>query len=187
MNNFELFGIKDATIVGLDLTGISDDTAKNTAVRNYLKAHQNVTFSKSDWGGGTVTIQRINRVSRRPTGNYSISYKEMTVENLSMDLKDHELTQILESQFGLLGVDTYYWSNECYDKYIVMDFTASTPTGNIDDITLNSSNLVIDQAMYKDISIQQREQGGIMIESPGGDFFRKCFILFFSSIIFPLI
>ena len=63
-DDFHLFGIKDADIVGLDLSNVGDESAKQAAIQAHLKTSDNATFTHPAWGGGTVTVERLLRGSR---------------------------------------------------------------------------------------------------------------------------
>ena len=168
-DDFHLFGVKDADIVGLDLSGVAD---KNEAIQNYLKTNDEVTFTKSSWGGGTISISRKERGSRAITGNYSLSWKNKTIENLPPDLKADELEQILESEFGMVGIRASYYNKHCAWRELLIEFKLTSLTGDVDKIEINATNLSVNNAHWTRFQMLDNVNGGAYIKEMGGDFFR---------------
>ena len=183
-DDFGLFGISDADIVGLDLSSITDPEDKERTKLNYLKTNEYVTFSSSSWGGGTINIKRIKRGSRALKGTFSLTYNGKTAQGLPVNIDNEQFRQTLESELGLLGAHTWYWNQRCYNKMIPFELRYSLVAGNIETIVMDASNVIVDnEKQYKKIQMNASEDGGAMIEEPGGDFFRKVKIL----LLLPLI
>ena len=172
-DDFALFGIKDAVITGLDLTGISDPGDKELAVQNYLKTNDNVTYSNAAWGGGTITISRQTRGSRALSGRLTLSHKNKTTSYLSPDIKAFELRHVLENQLGLTGVKPYYWGRDCWDLTIPYDFSQASLGGDVDTVLMDSSELLVDNNNgWTFLANVANIDGGAFIQAPGGDFFK---------------
>ena len=177
--DWPLFGIDGAEIVGLNFDGSSYTDpyelaqAKLAAETEYLRVNENVTFSNSSWGAGTVTIERLKRGSRKPTGNYTISYKDKSVTLTDFDMTTNKMESLLASEFDMAGVGTYYWNYKCYHKMIRLDWYRATASGDIDLFQMNTSNVVIDNdGAWNNFGFQHGRDGGYHLYEPGGDFFR---------------
>ena len=177
--DWPLFGIDGAEIVGLNFDGSSYTDpvelakAKLTAENDYLNSQQNVTFTNSAWGAGTVTVQRVKRGSRKPTGIYTISYKDKSVVLTDFDMTTNKLEALLASEFNMAGIQTYYWNQKCYHKMIRLDWYRATASGNIDLFQMNTTNAVIDNDnQWTNFGFQSGQDGGYQLYQPGGDFFR---------------
>ena len=171
-DDFQLFGVKDADIVGLDLSQLLDDAAKQKVIQDHLKTNDNVTFTSSAWGGGTINIVRTERGSRALSGNYSISWRGKTIENMPFDISSEELAHLLESKFGMIGVNVWYWGRLCYYKQLAIDFGKTSLTGDVEDIQFHSSNINTDDLHWSQFFIDGYGDGGAFIEEVGGDFYR---------------
>ena len=136
-DQFPLFGIDGAEIDGLDFNGsafsegAARDKAKQEAEIEYLNTHDAVTFTSSSWGSGTVSIERIKRGSVGLKGSYSLSYMGKTAENMPFDITTEKLKTILETEFGMVGVQPYYHIQRCNDLFIILYFSTSVNTGQI--------------------------------------------------------
>ena len=178
-HDWPLFGIDGAEIVGLNFDGSSytDQAelakAKLAAEKEFLKTNENVTFTNSAWGAGTVTIQRVKRGSRKPQGSYTISYKDKSVVLTDFDMTTHKMEALLAAEFNMAGIGTYYWNYKCYHKMIRLDWYRATAAGDIDLFQMNSTNTVVDNdGQWKSFSFQHGRDGGYHLYEPGGDFFR---------------
>ena len=168
-DDLELFGLRDAEIVGLDTSSMTPE-AKYNAEREYLKTRDTVTFSSIAWGSGTITVTRKVRGSRAMKGSFSLTYKGQTIV-LPPYPTEVSLAPALEG-FGMVGVTTTFVDNKCYNTIIDISFSNSLG-GDVDDITLDASNLEVDGVGTNTFAMTTRQNGGIMVQSPGGDFFRK--------------
>jgi len=170
-DDLELFGIMDADIVGLDTSGM-DGLAAYEAKAEYLRTSDSVVFSSSAWGAGTVSIERITRGTRAMSGTFTISYKDQTIE-LPPYPTEKSLAPALEA-FGMVGVETVYSSgrNKCYNTKLKIKFDTSLG-GDVPLMVVDSSNLVLENnGLDTKFEIQAGGDGGLMVDGPGGDFFR---------------
>ena len=177
--DWPLFGIDGAEIVGLgfDSSSYTDPAelaqAKLAAETDYLRDNENVTFTSSAWGAGTVTIHRLKRGSRKPNGSYTISYKDKSVILTDFDMTTTKLESLMASEFDMSGVQTYYSNYKCYHKQLRMEWHRSTASGNMDLFQMNISNANIDNdGQWKHFTISPGQDGGYQLYEPGGDFFR---------------
>ena len=98
--DWPLFGIEGAEIDGLgfDGSGYSDSAAlaaaKLAAETEYLRTRENVTFTSSAWGGGSVRVERMARGSHHLRGNYSLTFRGKTVENFPLTVTTEKETCI---------------------------------------------------------------------------------------------
>ena len=176
--DFPLFGIDGAEIVGLNFDGssITDPAelamAKLAAENEYLKNNENATFTSSAWGGGSVTIERTSRGSRGLSGSFTLSLGDKTVTITDVKMTTNKLEQILQAEFGIAGVKTYYWDQRCWNLRIPTYFSRSTATGDLELMVMNTTNLVIDDDGWNSVKINRNRDGGYQLREPGGDFFR---------------
>ena len=68
---FDVFGVEDADIEGLDKNSMTP--------LEYRATHDNVTFTSSAWGEGTVTVQRKVRGSRALQGSFTVTFQDKTI------------------------------------------------------------------------------------------------------------
>ena len=179
---FHLIGIKDADIEELDFdeSNYSDPAdlhaAKGAAQTEYLRTADVATFISDNWNGGKVKITRKLRGTRRLEGSYSLSRNNISVEITNLYPTPKELKTILESEFGLYGVNTYYWSENCWSYKIPIEFPIGV-AGDIEDLQLDDSNIIVDRPetgfMYYASRIWHRQNGGMAVENPGPDYFRQ--------------
>ena len=176
--DFPLFGIDGAEIEGLNFDGSSYSDAaalaiaKQAAETEYLKTNENATFTSSAWAGGSVTIQRVKRGSRGMKGSYTLTYKDKTVTVTDMQMTNLKLEKLLMADFGIAGVQTYYWDQRCWNLRIPMYFSRSTVTGDLPLIVMNTTNLITDENTWRDVKVHANRDGGYLLKEPGGDFFR---------------
>ena len=168
-DDISLFGVRDAEIVGLDTSSMSPEEKWN-AEQEYLNTMENVTFSSSEWGDGTIKITRKLRGSRATTGTFDLTYEGKTI-TLPPYPTDKSLASALEA-FGMIGATVYYRSDFCYDLMIDIRFDNSLG-GDLNQIELDPTNLITDDAGSVTYSTSTVENGGFMVSNPGGDFFRK--------------
>merc|ERR1711892_1235827 len=170
-DDLELFGVLDAEIVGLDtsaMTGLEAYEAK----AEYLRTSDSVVFSSDSWGVGTVSIERTQRGSRAMSGTFTISYKDQTIE-LPPYPTDKSLAPALEA-FGMVGVETVVSSgkNKCYNTWLKIRFDTSLG-GDVPLMVLDSTNLSLENGGFDTrFEVEAGGDGGLMVEGPGGDFFR---------------
>ena len=141
-DDFELFGVDGATIVGLDTSSMTPQEAYE-AQANYLATMDSATFTSDAWGSGTVTVDRVARGTRAITGSFTVTYEGQTIE-LPPYPTDKTLGPILES-FGMIGVSTTYnrEHNKCYDTKIKIDFATSLG-GDLQEMVLDPANLLLE-------------------------------------------
>ena len=173
-----LFGINGAEIEGLNFDGSSYSDANELAIAKlaaenaYLQSNENVTFTSSAWGGGSVTIERIKRGSRAPKGNFTLTYLGKSVTVTDMDITTHKLEHLLLTAFDIAGVQSYYWSQQCWHLGIPLYFSKSTAPGDLELIQMDTTNLITDEDNWKQIDVVPNREGGYHLYEPGGDFFR---------------
>ena len=167
-HDFNLFGILGADIVGLDSSSMSPEEKWN-AEQEYLKTMDSVTYSSSEWGEGTIKVTRKVRGSRATTGTFDLTYEGKTV-TLPPYPTDKSLASALEA-FGMLGANVWYRDNKCYNIIIDIRFENSMG-GDLEQIELDSSNLVTDNVGSVTYKTSTVKNGGFMVSNPGGDFFR---------------
>ena len=176
--DFPLFGIDGAEIEGLnfDSSSYSDAAelaiAKQAAETEYLRNNENATFTSSAWAGGSVTIQRVKRGSRAPKGSYTLTYEGKTVTVTDMHMTNLKWEKLMMADFGIAGVQTYYWNQRCWDLSIPFYFSRSTVTGDLETMVLNATNLITDEDTWRSIKVHANRDGGYLLKNPGGDFFR---------------
>ena len=178
--DFPLLGIEGAEIQGLNFDGSSYSDAaalamaKMEAEKKFLRENENVTFTSTAWGSGTVTVERTSRGSRAPSGSYTMSYlgKEVTITD--MEMTSFKMEALLATEFGISGVLAQYWNQKCYSLSIPLSFGKSTAPGDVDTLQMNITNLVVDSGNgWKDIRVAANIDGGYHHYTPGGDFFRR--------------
>ena len=176
--DFPLFGIDGAEIVGLDFDeSLYDDEvekalAKMTAEKEYLRTNPNVTFTSNSWGSGTVTIERTSLGSRAPSGSFDLTFMGKTVTVNDLQLSTTKMETLMQSEFGVAGVQTYYWDQRCWNLRIPLYFDRSTAPGDLPLIKINKTNLVVDSSGWESIGFHANRDGGYHLFWPGGDFFR---------------
>ena len=171
-DDFALFGVKDADIVGLDLSSLNP-ADKEIAIQNYLKTNDDVTFTKPTWGGGTININRQKRGSRGLTGTYTLSHKGKSTGKLWPQISELDFKNALENDLGLTGIRAWYWGQSCWSWHIVYAFRDTSIGGDVETLTMDTSELVADNGNeWKGMGNLGNTNGGAFIEAPGGDFFR---------------
>ena len=174
--DFSLFGILNSEIVGLDTSSLSG-IEKEKAIKNYLHSNDKAVFSSSSWGSGTVKVERKIRGSRATKGTMDLFYGGKKVS-----LEPHPTVKTLSSAleaFGMIGASLWYSGEyeNCYDRIIDIRFDNSDLSGDIEEVKLDSTNLITDVNKNVSNSVHYRwstiSNGGIMVRNPGGDFFRK--------------
>ena len=168
-DDFSLFGIKDAEIIGLDTSSMTPEEKWN-AQQEYLDTMKSVKFKSSKWNSGTITVTRKIRGSRATTGSFDLSYRNKTL-TLPPYPTDKSLASSLEA-FGMVGASVYYRDNKCYRIMIDIRFDNSFG-GDLEQIKLDATNLVTDHAGFVSYKTESVDNGGLMVTNPGGDFFRK--------------
>ena len=179
---FHLIGIQDTNIEELDFdeslyTDPSDlQKAKLKAHKEYLRDAEVATFISENWNGGKVKVSRKTRGTKRLEGSYTLSRNNISVEIKDLYPSPKELKTILESEFGLFGVTTYFWSDKCWQYKIPIEFPIGVG-GDLEDLQLDDSNITVDRPetgfMYYASRIWHRQNGGLVVENPGPDFFRQ--------------
>eukprot|EP00090_Calanus_glacialis_P017096 TRINITY_DN2671_c0_g1_i4.p1 TRINITY_DN2671_c0_g1~~TRINITY_DN2671_c0_g1_i4.p1 ORF type:complete len:4502 (+),score=1148.36 TRINITY_DN2671_c0_g1_i4:1085-13507(+) len=170
-DDLELFGVLDADIVGLDTSGMTGLEAYE-AKAEYLRTSDSVVFSSDSWGSGTVSVERTQRGTRAMTGTFTISYKDQTIE-LPAYPTEKSLGPALEA-FGMVGIRTVFSGsdNKCYKTIIKIDFETSLG-GDVPLMVVDSSNLSVENGgLNTRFEITSSVDGGMMVDGPGGDFFR---------------
>ena len=168
-DDLSLFGVNGANIIGLDTSSMTPEE-KWSAEQWHLKTMDSATFSSSEWGSGTITVKRKVRGSRATTGSFDLSHKGNTI-SLPPYPTEKSLASALEA-FGMIGAKVWYRDNKCYRTMIDIQFTSSNG-GDLEQIEIDSSNLVTDDAGSVKYQMSTVENGGFMVSNPGGDFFRK--------------
>ena len=170
-DDFELFGVDGATIVGLDTSSMTPQEAYE-AQQNYLRTMDSATFTSAAWGSGTVKVERTSRGTRAVTGTFSLTYGGQTID-LPAYPTDKTLASTLES-FGMVGVATTFVGerSKCYDTKLYINFAKSLG-GDLEEMVLDATNLVVEnEGLDTDFRVTTSQNGGLMIDGPGGDFFR---------------
>merc|ERR1719483_207686 len=150
------------------MTGLEAYEAK----AEYLRTSDSVVFSSDSWGAGTVSIERTQRGSRAMSGTFTISYKDQTIE-LPPYPTDKSLAPALEA-FGMVGVETVVSSgrNKCYNTWLKIKFDTSLG-GDVPLMVMDSTNLSLENGgLDTRFEVKAGGDGGLMVEGPGGDFFR---------------
>ena len=171
-DDLELLGIDEADIVGLDTSGMTPLEAWN-ARSTYLKSSENVTYSSSQWMGGTVTIERTKEGTKAVTGNFSLSWGDKTIV-LPPYPTPESIKSVLEG-FGITGINTWISGRRarCYETVIDIDFATSIG-GDVPQIGFNGTNLNIENnGLWTQMMTTTSINGGIKVPGPGGDFFRQ--------------
>merc|ERR1719483_1010979 len=150
------------------MTGLEAYEAK----AEYLRTSDSVVFSSDSWGAGTVSIERTQRGSRAMSGTFTISYKDQTIE-LPPYPTDKSLAPALEA-FGMVGVETVVSSgrNKCYNTWLKIKFDKSLG-GDVPLMVMDPTNLSLENGgLDTRFEVKAGGDGGLMVEGPGGDFFR---------------
>ena len=179
---FHLLGVADAEIEELDFDEseytnlVEMNKAKVEATKEFLETAETATFLSDSWNGGKIVVSRQMRGTKRLKGSYSLSLNNKTLEITNLYPTPKELKTILETEFGLYGVNTYYWSDKCWSYKVPIEFPVGVG-GDLPDLVLDDSNITVDKPqsgfMYYASRIWHRQNGGLLVENPGPDFFRQ--------------
>ena len=170
-DDFDLVALQGADIVGLDTSAMSPQEGYEARME-YLSTQDIVTFSHEQWFGGTVTVERQVRGTRKVTGTYTMSYGGKTVVMFT-NPTEKNIRAALES-FGFIGVNTWDHGNynRCYNTRIPIDFSKSL-SGDIPSIEMNTTGLTVANGdLSKLFRIENWRIGGVLVADPGSDFFR---------------
>ena len=163
---FGLLGISGAIIEEMTTSATGLDLALEQI--EYLKTNDVATFIV---GSGKVKVERISKESPKLSGTFSITRDGNTVSNIPANITWYGFQEVLENNFGLLGVEVMnnYW-DACYYNTLIWEYKYIG--GDQPPIVPDTTNIV-SSATKLDTGSWTGRDGKVMIKELGGDFFRQ--------------